>query len=525
MRMKRVNLFILSIFLLGFIACNVDVSSELPVFTTTTEFSNSNMSFLENADTVKIPIILSNFVKNDVEVSVEVYLETRDTTAVEGVHFTFPIKNITIPAGASIIQLPMVINNDTIVNVNRSFRLQISEITGAEPARISQLARVVIENEDFWPEIQFTKPRNFVQEDADGIWIKYEVTGILYQPMLVNLKFEDETALAGRDYVLPATTSFSFDDAKKDSIWIEINPNKKDFIEDCSFNMAWDITSAGLYSKNRTTVVNILDVKRAIVSFAKNDLIILEPGGPSDSKRIEIPLEFSNTFQRDIAVEVQIKSGLASGYTWVTQELNTNIDTVLYAVLEIDKGVDIAGPIEFTLTGSPTVDIDAGVATTREVDTLIGKQEGWIISSFSSEQPGDGGAQSGVSGALIDGDEATYWQSAWSSYGPPPHYVIIDMGANYEINMIDLYIREANHVASAIVEVCKELPSLPSSDWNALNSYTYVYPNSVYSAKSYSQTTVVGRYLKVTSISVDGGLYGNGREIYVHGRKLEEKLE
>lgn len=492
--MKRTNLFfVLGIFLLGMTACNDEENKQLPVFTETVEFENTSMSFRENADTVKIPVILSGFAKTDVEVSIEVYKGTKDTTAVEGKHFILPQKTITIPAGKSVGEFPMILVNDNEVNVNRYCRLQITGILGADPARISQLIRVTIVNEDFWPELSFSAAKYTVTEHDERLIIPMSALGIFYQPMDVKVHVTDGTAKQGINYTV-SQNDFHFEDSTRIGLVVDIP--QQDLTEDLDFNLELEVLNGGITGKFKSAHVTIKDVRK-IIGFQAAVIPVLPDVNP-----VKIPVVFGGIRSpRDVTATVTLTDagGLNPGdYTLEDNILTSKGDTTLYVKLNLATGVTLpATSITFEITNIEGGEINEELKTTtiklaEKIDPTAGP---WEALSWTTEEPtGDGGGQAYK---MIDGNMGTFWHSIWTSTKVNcPFELVFDMHENIEIVKIGLYRRQpANeNTKKAYVEVSKD-----KRNWVGKTDFDFtaggLTSNGLEITLPVSQ---VGRYLRVT---------------------------
>lgn len=493
--MKRTNLFfVLGIFLLGITACNDEENKQLPVFTETVEFENTSMSFRENADTVKIPVILSGFAKTDVEVSIEVYKGTKDTTAVEGKHFILPQKTITIPAGKSVGEFPMIIVNDNEVNVNRNCRLQITGIQGADPARISQLIRVTIVNEDFWPEMSFSAAKYTVTEHDDRLIIPMSALGIFYQPMDVKVHVTDGTAKQGINYTV-SQTDFHFEDSTRIGLVVDIL--QQDLTEDLDFNLELEVLNGGITGKFKSAHVTIKDVRK-IIGFRAAETPVLTNANP-----VKIPVVFGGVRSpRDVTATVSLKDagGLKPGdYTLEDNVLTSKGDTTLYVKLKLNNGVTLPEiPLTFEITSVEGGEIHETLNTTTLKPTAGEKidptAEPWEALSWTTEEPtGDGGGQAYK---IIDGNMGTFWHSIWTSTPVKcPYELIFDMHENIEIAKIGLYRRQPSNgdTHKATVEV-----SVDKQNWVGKTDFDFTAGGLVSNGLEITlPVSQVGRYIRV----------------------------
>lgn len=519
--MKRANLFfVLGIFWLGIAACNDEENKQLPVFTETVEFENTSMSFREDADTVKIPVILSGFTKSDVKVTISVYENTKDTTAVEGTHFILPQKTITIPAGKSVGEFPMILMNDNDVNVNRYCRLWISAIERAQPARISQLTRITIVNEDFWPEVQFSASKYSVTEHEDQLIIPMSALGIFYQPMDVKLHVIDGTAKQGVNFTI-SQTDFHFEDSARMNLVVNIP--QQDLNEDLDFNLELEVLNGGITGKFKSAKVTIKDVRK-IIGFKVEEIGVLGNANP-----LMIPVVFGGVrSSRDVTATISLTNagGLSEGdYDWEEHILTSKGDTTLYAKLKLKEGVTLPDvPLEFEIANVEGGEISEEFNVAKVVK-VAGKQidpkiAPWEAVSWTTEEPtGDGGGQAYK---MIDGQMGTFWHSIWTSTKvEAPYELVFDMHENIEIEKIGLYRRQPSNkdAQKAYVEV-----SMDKEHWTSKTEFYFAEPGVTLVSNGLEKVlpvSVVGRYLRVTITECTRNNVASLAELVVWGLNKE----
>lgn len=496
--MRRTNLFIiLGIFLIGLAACNDEDVKKLPVFTETVEFENTSLSFLENADTVNIPVILSGFSKTDVTLTVEVDKNSKDTTAVEGVHFVLLEKTIVIPAGESIGNIRMKIINDNDVNVNRYFRLLISEIEGAEPARISQLMRISIVNEDFWPEMSFSAPKYTITEHDDKLVIPMSALGTFYRPMDVKLHVIDGTAKQGVNFIV-SQTDFHFEDSARVNLVVTIPQQELD--QDLDFSLEFEVLNGGITGKNKAAKVTIKDVRK-IVYFGQKETPVL-----ANAKPMLIPVVFGGVRSpRDFVATIGVKNagGLAAGdYELIDNILTTKGDTTLYVKFALKDGVSMpASPIEFEFLNTQGGEVADTIPTTQMVVTpgikIDPKEEPWSIVSFTSEEPTGEGDGNGRAIHMIDGDMNSFWHSHWDSYyDKAPFVIVVDMGEKIEIEKIGLYRRQPSNDNTKKATIAVSMDKIV---WGPEVEYDFTAGGLTQNGlEKVLPASVTGRYVRVT---------------------------
>lgn len=82
----------------------------------------------------------------------------------------------------------------------------------------------------------------------------------------------------------------------------------------------------------------------------------------------------------------------------------------------------------------------------------------WTATASSDKAGTDGGTAQ----TLLDGNSGTYWHSMWSPDIPLPHWILIDMKKEYEVNAVEVYKKLTN-------SDCKKLDILISMDGENFN--------------------------------------------------------
>ena len=134
---------------------------------------------------------------------------------------------------------------------------------------------------------------------------------------------------------------------------------------------------------------------------------------------------------------------------------------------------------------------------------------GWTATA-SSNQLGDGGGP----GAIIDGNISTYWQTPWSADIPnPPHYVIVDMKVNYQIDKIEVYLREIGNIGKVTVKVEVSNDGTTWTDPTEFGTF-----NAISKVES---VNVSGNFLKVTVTATNDSKWVGLGEVNIYGSKQE----
>ena len=437
--MKQIYLYILiSLFLFGIAACNEDQAALVAPNSATVEFETNRFYFSEEIDTANIMLLLSVHSASEIEVD----LLVTSGTAIEGVNFEFPSTKIIIPGGASSVQVPIIIYNDTIVSSSKTFSLEIKSIKGAMSSGLSQEAKVFIDNDDFLPKIKFLNQTYRVFEGEQGVYLSYAAEGIFYNSMVLGLKLGDKTAIFEEHYDLPdlnnlpvlsplldsinrelKTVYLSIDTATVDSVFIPLK--SVELSKNISFAASWEIIRLGALGSPQNT--NIIIEDRKVASFARKDLMFFNlDENVNGERKVEVPIQFAGVSAMGSSATINVSGLNESDYRWETMPISATKDEVVNAVLFINAGVVITEPVEFSIAG----DYDAGVVSVKNAVNQA-KVGVWEIESFSSANV--------VATNLIDGDITTWWHSNKATV--VPHIIVIDMGSEIAIHSIKLYAR------------------------------------------------------------------------------------
>lgn len=507
----KMNRLLLLLVCLGsvFYACEDSSVQDGFDYKDSVEFEREKMTFLENADTVQIPVIISGFAKNEVEITVEVRRK-EELTAREDTNFILLAKTVKIPEGGSATYIPMKIIHDNVVNPDRSFDLIIKSVVGAEKARISQVCRVVIANEDFWPVVTFGKAAYQTTEHDAELVIPITATGVFYQPTLVTVQVNSETAVEGSNFTIDRK-SFTFNNEHKaDSIVVKVA--LKELSEDCSFNMVLQEVIDGLPGKVKSTKVVIKDVKK-YVGFSALQLPILK-----NEKNVKVPVVISGVRSpRDLTTRIGVKSSGSlvegSDFTLLNNEFTTKGDTTLFATIQFNTSQNLEGNVlELQVEEVTAGDIDELIPTTTLTVEKAKEfnRSAWAVLSFTSEEPtGEDGGKNGRAIHLIDGSTredgglGTFWHSRWASepYGAIPYEFVIDMKEPVRVETVRLYRRQPSNgsVKVATIEFSEDKVS-----WSAPYDINFTTQDEKNSKILELPETKVGRYIRLGVPDRDG---------------------
>ncbi|MFV0593231.1 MAG: DUF4998 domain-containing protein [Draconibacterium sp.] len=118
----------------------------------------------------------------------------------------------------------------------------------------------------------------------------------------------------------------------------------------------------------------------------------------------------------------------------------------------------------------------------------------WSIVDFDSEEAGGEGPVNGYATAAIDGDDNTFWHTAWASSNPPhPHYLTIDLGSVVKMSAFELVKRKNKNDCQKNFKV--EI-SLDGVTFTSLGTFIYEQANA--SQRYQTNSLPLLRYIKYT---------------------------
>lgn len=138
----------------------------------------------------------------------------------------------------------------------------------------------------------------------------------------------------------------------------------------------------------------------------------------------------------------------------------------------------------------------------------------WTVLSASDESGDHGGK-----GALLDGDPATFWHSAYADGDAPlPHWAVIDMQSEKKISRIEVYRRVGNTDTRSVELYVSDQPDGNAANWTKIGNGTFGDGDSMSILVLESVDTQKGRYLKMLLPDSNREPYTAVAEIYVYGK-------
>lgn len=141
---------------------------------------------------------------------------------------------------------------------------------------------------------------------------------------------------------------------------------------------------------------------------------------------------------------------------------------------------------------------------------------GWAVEANTQEAGGEG-AVNGYATALLDGDLATFWHSAWSNGANPPlpHIISIDMKKQQSIQSVELVRRANNKDTKGVTFSISD----DNVSWKELGSFEFPNENNPNAMILLLGQPVTGRYLRTTVTSSNNGINASIAEILFTSNK------
>lgn len=126
----------------------------------------------------------------------------------------------------------------------------------------------------------------------------------------------------------------------------------------------------------------------------------------------------------------------------------------------------------------------------------------WSVAGVSSEEPAEG-SNGGLGIHAIDANTATFWHTKWDGgFGPPPHWIAIDMGEKKTIHGLVMTGRQSTNSGkpnSIRLDVSDD-----NTSWTDAGTFTLQNVNSP--QRFFVTTFPEGRYFRITVLSNFGNV-------------------
>lgn len=184
----------------------------------TIEFEKTLVSIGEDEGELVLKVNLTRIFDRDVAFKVK----PGNASALEGVHFILPRTEFTIPAGNTVVNIPVTIVDDIDINDNRAFHMELTEPVNAVVSGSYGACKVTIVNDDTPVYVSFAEQERKALESDKFIYIPVKVEGVAKKPITLKVKVKEENQtdldLQGGLITLPVGVT-------SDSIKILLNDN------------------------------------------------------------------------------------------------------------------------------------------------------------------------------------------------------------------------------------------------------------------------------------------------------------
>lgn len=191
--MKIINwiIFLFSVYLVTMVSCKETEFNDPTPRGRMEEvsFKQDTFVFAERAGKVQVPIIASKYLNYGTKIKIALSTEgiADSVKAIEGENFTITSKELKMLLGDSEVNVELKTIDDTIINADRRFALDIISIEGgANAAAQRQHCVVILRNDDFIPEasIVFEQTAYTVGEESKKLMVPFRLT----KPVATDIK-------------------------------------------------------------------------------------------------------------------------------------------------------------------------------------------------------------------------------------------------------------------------------------------------------------------------------------------------
>lgn len=197
-----------------------------------------------------------------------------------------------------------------------------------------------------------------------------------------------------------------------------------------------------------------------------------------------IEVKWSNPTNKNINVKVSYVNGTTKNV--IVSSTATAGSTIISDLLFVSQVVNVSISDAYANSFGPKAFTTAPLAAVKLNKTS------WRIVGFSSQEPAEGGAN-GVATAVIDGNLASFWHTAWAASQPNfPHYFIIDMGSVKSISSFEIFRRQGQGGGATVHEFWVSNDNIT---YKKVATYTgALSTNNAYTASALANTKA--RYVK-----------------------------
>lgn len=416
----------------------LDDESDVAVGFDTTAFSVEERETGEAAGVshrCEIPVKIFGTLRKPLQFKVALLPSQGSAAAVENVHFRLLQTVFVVENATDAISVPVEIMDDTEVNADRTFTLDITEVTGGEIYTWQKRCVVTIANDDMG--IYFGKSVTVAEEGAGIVRIPVKLTRVCDSD--VNFTLSAEGLEEGTDYTLTKQWNIA---AGEDFVEIEVEVKHVEGIqEDRTLTLGFASVGEGLqvFAEQPDCKLNIWDIDTR-VEFKYGEW------GLKDSRgTVQVPIVLEQALMHDVSFTTSLN--LPEG----TQAVVTSPEVTIpagqtSAVVEVKVTQMSQVKTSFSMSIGNVKGATAGdriglISKYGEINT----PQGLEIAGFSSEEETGEAAPSGPAAAAIDGLESSYWHSRWTGNGSSlPQFIIVKIPDNTHIAAVDIIRRVAS---------------------------------------------------------------------------------
>lgn len=261
-------------------------------------FQKDTFVFKESNEVVSFSVLASKYLNYSTKIGIEITdLNLPDSiVAKEGTHFHLLTREVKIPLGESEGEFQLRLVDDTIVNPDRVFAVDIKTIEGGGfAAETKQRAIIIIKNDDFIPEASIVFPNKTMRvgEEDGELLVPFNITKASQGEVTVHFgasKGDNTSAQAfeGIDFniMTPKVTlpAGELDGFVKLEIIDNLIPH-----DDNNFNLVVkEVLGAEIGEDSICNITIVNDDLDRLVAFAESELFI-----PEDAGEVEVPLHIT----------------------------------------------------------------------------------------------------------------------------------------------------------------------------------------------------------------------------------------
>lgn len=418
----------------------LDDESDVAVGFATTAFTVSEREpgSVQTSYLCQIPIKVFGTLRKPIQFKVAVHTVDDPDAAVEHVNFNLPESVFVIEDTTLSITVPVKINDDQEVNIDRVFALDITEVTGGEIYTPQKRCMVTIKNDDMG--IYFGQTEMEAEERAGVVRIPVKLTGVTDQPMAFGIACSG-SAVDGTDYNLVKTWTI---EAGKDSVEIEVELKDlpgvtPDRVLELQFAQVAD--GVQIFDRGRSCELRILDCN-SVLRFEKTNTMVF-----NDSTSFSLPVELSEPVAHDITFKVNVtaREGLSEEQASIVKsEITIPAGSVSARVELALRKLAIKNKANLRIEISEVYGSSISENTCTVTKYYKYQTTDLAIASFTTEEKSGEGAGNGCAVNAIDGATDKYWHSVWQGGEPQlPEGIVVTLPDNAHVIAVEIVRRVA----------------------------------------------------------------------------------